>query len=68
MKDYDYEAHLTTLRNISHLGISKNTGLEIFHHILNTRDQRGKDINKDVQKILQTTPDEKEALEKILKL
>ena len=68
MKDYDYEAQSKTLKTFLNLGISKNTGLEIFLHILNTRDQRGKDINKDVQKILQTTPDEKEALEKILKL
>ena len=68
MKDYDYEAHHNVLTTMWNLGISKNTGLEIIHHILNTRDQRGKDINKDVHKILQTTPDEKEALEKILKL
>ncbi len=68
MNGYNREAQSTTLRLLLNMDLSKNIGREIILHILNTRDQRGKDINKDVQKILQTTPDEKEALEKILKL
>ena len=68
MKDYDHEKHLKLLNYIKSLNYSILTSQKIILHILKAKQNLGKDLNEKALKIIQTTTNEKEALEIILKL